>query len=118
MLTAAFYAAHDRTYGYAPESPIRLVNMRSVHSAAVARQSQDDWMPVAGPALVRRASILLPEQRAAVEAAVYNRAALKVGDGFMGPAIIEQDDTTTLLTPGWQCRVDTLGNLLLERTSS
>ena len=28
-LTAAFYAAHDRTYGYAPQAPIRLVNLRS-----------------------------------------------------------------------------------------
>ena len=36
-LTAAFYAAHDRTYGYAPQAPIRLVNLRSVHTAAGLR---------------------------------------------------------------------------------
>ena len=69
-------------------------------------------------ALVRRARILLPERQSAVEAAVYARAALKVGDAFSGPAIIEQDDTTTLLAPGWHCRVDALGNLMLERAGN
>jgi N-methylhydantoinase A len=115
VLTAAFYAAHDRTFGYAPKAPIRLVNLRSVHTIAGASNWQDDWAPADRPALKRRTRILLPEQQSAVEAAVYDRAALQVGDTFHGPAIIEQDDTTTLLTPGWQCRVDARGNLSLER---
>ena len=67
---------------------------------------------------MRKARILLPERQAAVEAAVYDRAALKAGDAFVGPAIVEQDDTTTLLTPGWHCRVDALGNLMLERAGN
>jgi N-methylhydantoinase A len=46
---------------------------------------------------------------------VYDRAALKADDKLAGPAIIEQDDTTTLLAPGWRGRVDRLGNLVLER---
>ena len=117
-LTAAFYSAHDRTYGYAPKSPIRLVNLRTVHSVAGATRLQDAWTPASRPALVRKARILLPERQAAVEAAVYDRAALKAGDTFSGPAIIEQDDTTTLLTPGWHCRVDALGNLVLERAGN
>jgi N-methylhydantoinase A len=115
QLTAAFYAAHDRTYGYAPKSPIRLVNLRTVHSVAGASDLRDEWKPAANPALIRKARVLLPELRAPVEAAVYDRAALKAGDTFSGPAIIEQDDTTTLVTPGWHCRVDKLGNLMLER---
>jgi N-methylhydantoinase A len=117
-LTTAFFAAHDRTYGYAPKAPIRLVNLRTVHSVSGAEHQEDKWAPAVGPALVRNARILLPERQAAVEAAVYNRAALKPGDTFAGPAIIEQDDTTTLLMPGWRCRVDALGNLLLDRNST
>ena len=118
-LTTAFYAAHDRIYGYAPKSPVRLVNLRTVHSVAGATDLQRRrWTPTAEPALKRSARILLPEQRCAVEAAVYDRAALKAAKRFSGPAIIEQDDTTTLVTPGWQCRVDALGNLMLERTGS
>ena len=63
-LTTAFYAAHDRTYGYAPKSPVRLVNLRTVHSVAGATHLRDEWTPTAEPALMRKARILLP--RAAV----------------------------------------------------
>ena len=115
-LTSGFYAAHDRTYGYAPKAPIRLVNLRTVHSGGGAAHHEDDWVPSGGPALVRKARILLAGRREGVEAAVYDRAALKAGDTLNGPAIIEQDDTTTLLLPGWHGRVDALGNLMLERT--
>ena len=74
-LTASFYAAHDRTYGYAPQAPIRLVNLRSVHTAAgLEKLQEDDWTPADRDALIRRAKILLPERQAPVEAAVYDRA--------------------------------------------
>ena len=63
-LAAAFYAAHDRTYGYAPKAPLRLVNLRTVHSVAGARHLQDEWAPADRPALLRSARILLPEQQA------------------------------------------------------
>jgi N-methylhydantoinase A len=114
-LKGDFYAAHDRTYGYAPKAPIRLVNLRTVHSVARRERQHDAWVPSGGPACVRRAHILLPDRRGVVEAGVYDRAALRVGDKLAGPAIIEQQDTTTLVTPGWQCQVDTLGNLHLAR---
>jgi len=117
-LRSAFYAAHDRTYGYAPKSPIRLVNLRTVHSAARSERQHDAWVPSGGPACVRRAHILLPDRRGVAEVSVYGRAALRVGDRFAGPAIIEQEDTTTLVTPGWQCRVDAVGNLVLERNGN
>ena len=65
-LTAAFYAAHDRTYGYAPQAPIRLVNLRAVHTAVgLEKLQEDDWSPAAREALIRRARILLPERAGA-----------------------------------------------------
>jgi N-methylhydantoinase A len=75
-------------------------------------------MPADRSPLRRHARILLPERQAPVDAAVYDRAALQAGGTFDGPAIIEQDDTTTLLTPGWRARVDGLGNLVLARTAN
>ena len=118
-LTVAFYSTHDRTYGYASQAPIRLINLRTVHTAAGLEKLQENaWTPAARGALIRRARILLPEQQDMVEAAVYDRAALKAGDTFEGPAIVEQDDTTTLVTPGWHGRVDAHGNLGLVRTSN
>jgi N-methylhydantoinase A len=117
-LTAAFYAAHERTYGFAPKTSVRLVNLRAVHSAAAAEHFSDDWKPTGGAPLIRRARILLPEHQQAVDATVYERAALNAGRAFDGPAIVEQDDTTTLLLPGWRAHVDDRGNLMLERTTN
>jgi N-methylhydantoinase A len=46
---------------------------------------------------------------------VYARRALSAGTTFAGPAIVEQEDTTTVIEPGVAARVDRLGNLILER---
>jgi N-methylhydantoinase A len=35
-----------------------------------------------------------------------------------GPAVIEQDDATPLVAPGFRARVDDAGNLLLERAGA
>jgi N-methylhydantoinase A len=48
----------------------------------------------------------------------YARLELPVGAQVQGPAILEQADTTLWLEPGFIARVDTLGNLLVERASS
>ena len=48
----------------------------------------------------------------------YARLELPVGAQVQGPAILEQADTTVWLEPGFIARVDTLGNLLVERASS
>jgi N-methylhydantoinase A len=117
-LAAAFHAAHDRTYGFAPHAPVRLVNLRTVHRAAGCEEAPEEWTAAKRSPLRRHARILLPDHSAVIDAAVYDRAALKAGDSFEGPAIVEQDDTTTLLTPGWHACVDGLGNLVLERTSN
>ena len=48
----------------------------------------------------------------------YARLDLPVSSHVAGPAILEQADTTVWLEPGFTARVDTLGNLLVERNAS
>jgi N-methylhydantoinase A len=62
-LTAAFYAAHERTYGFAPKTSIRLVNLRTVHSAAGADEPPDLWMPADRSPLRRHARMSCPSAR-------------------------------------------------------
>ncbi len=50
-----------------------------------------------------------------VEAAVYQRAALQAGDRLTGPALIEQDDTTTVVPAGFSAAVDAQLNVIMER---
>ena len=45
---------------------------------------------------------------------VYERDRLKVGNNFVGPAIVEQMDATTLILPAMTARVDVFSNLILE----
>ena len=47
----------------------------------------------------------------------YARLDLPVGSEISGPAILEQADTTVWLEPGFIARVDSLGNLLVERVA-
>jgi len=47
----------------------------------------------------------------------YARLDLPIQANVAGPAILEQADTTVWLEPGFTARVDTLGNLLVERTA-
>jgi N-methylhydantoinase A len=41
--------------------------------------------------------------------ALHHRAALKVGSRIIGPAIIVEDETSTIVGPGWRAFVNTLG---------
>ena len=47
----------------------------------------------------------------------YARLDLPVSAQVVGPAILEQADTTVWLEPGFTARVDSLGNLLVERNA-
>ena len=52
------------------------------------------------------------------ETPVYNRAKLKPGNGFDGPAIIEAEDTTVVVEPGWSFEVDAYGSALLRKIAA
>ena len=49
------------------------------------------------------------------ETQIYERLSLPVGTVINGPAILEQPDTTVLIEPGLQSRVDKYGNTIIER---
>jgi N-methylhydantoinase A len=53
-------------------------------------------------------------QGRAVETPVYDRAKLRAGKRFAGPAIVSEYSATTVVPPRWRARVDAYGNLLLE----
>jgi N-methylhydantoinase A len=46
---------------------------------------------------------------------LYAREQLKAGNIVAGPAVIFQLDTTTVVPPNWQARVDPYGTLVLSR---
>jgi N-methylhydantoinase A len=46
---------------------------------------------------------------------VLPRAALGVGDSVEGPAVVEFDEATCVLSPGWKATADDVGTMILER---
>jgi N-methylhydantoinase A len=45
-------------------------------------------------------------------ASVQQRDQLAEGATILGPAVIEQEDTTTLIRPDWTATVDRIGNII------
>jgi N-methylhydantoinase A len=48
------------------------------------------------------------------ESQIFERNLLPVGSTFNGPAIVEQQDTTTVMPPDTRCKVDEYGNLIIK----
>jgi N-methylhydantoinase A/oxoprolinase/acetone carboxylase beta subunit len=111
-----FLVLHDRVYGHATEQPTAIVNLRAVHRAGGSdRLDEAAYRPVdADPRKLPR-KIRVAGASAPVQAAIYHRVAMPAGMAFAGPAVVEQDDTTTLVEPGWRGTVLDNGNLLLTR---
>ena len=112
-----FHAAHERRYGYArPDAPVELVNVRVTARGIRPRPQPVDVPPAPTPdpgeAVVGRTRIRF--SGAWHDAPVYERGLLLPGHEIVGPALIAQEDATTVVPPGWQGRVDRWLNVVFE----
>jgi N-methylhydantoinase A len=117
-LRARFLGQHEENYGFAaPDEPIQVVNLRlaarglpaGLEPARLAPGGRD-----AGAALVTRRTVDFAEAGAPLACPVYDRARLRAGHCFAGPAVVEQFDSTTLVHPGQEALVDEHGLLVLR----
>ncbi len=114
-LADAFHDEHERVYDHADaEAPVQAVNLRLTVSGAVPKPALADAAAAPGPAAPRgRAAVFL--DGAVREASLYVRADLLPGQHFSGPAVVSQDDCTTVIPPGFAAEVDLRSNLILTR---
>ncbi|MGH7154602.1 MAG: hydantoinase/oxoprolinase family protein, partial [Acetobacteraceae bacterium] len=116
VLYRDFLTLHDRVYGHSTGSPAAIVNLRSVHRAGGAdRLDQSEYVGRGDDPRKPDRLIHVAGETAPVLAGIYDRDCLPVGMRLSGPAIVEQDDTTTLVEPGWRGMVLDNGTILLER---
>uniref|UniRef100_A0A831X251 Hydantoinase/oxoprolinase family protein n=1 Tax=Thermorudis peleae TaxID=1382356 RepID=A0A831X251_9BACT len=120
---AAFHRAHERRYGYADSAePVEVVNVRLratglISKPALERQPEPSpWRPE--PSEKRPVTFDQAGEPMTCTAALYQRDRLGPGAVIAGPAIVTQYDTTTVLPPGWDARVDAVGNLIAERDTT
>jgi N-methylhydantoinase A len=116
-IAEAFHLEHERIYGFRDtDTDVELGTVRLAVVGVTGNISQLEIAAGSGtPACKGERPIFRSGKW--VSAGVYDRRTLGAGDQIAGPAIIEQDDTTTVLLPGWSARADALGNLHLERTA-
>ncbi len=113
-LTELFHQAHEKVYSFHDRSS-------SVEITAERLRVVGEIPPVTLPRLAAHGRAASTTKRGlflnggSVATAVYQRDDLQFGQALRGPAIIEQEDTTTIVLPGWSARVDTIGNLLIAR---
>jgi 5-oxoprolinase (ATP-hydrolysing) len=115
-IEAAFAAVYTRLYTHLYEgASIQALHWRVLCSGPkpkvdVTRQSGDRAAAVARKGS-RRA--YFPDAGGFVEAAVYDRYALRPDDKIAGPAIVEERESTTIVPPGDSLFVDAQLNLRL-----
>lgn len=78
------------------------------------RRSAPAREPVAG-ALKRARAVHTAER--AVSVPVYDRSRLRCGHRLVGPALVESEQTTIWVTPGWTLAVDEYDNAILEKAT-
>ena len=111
-----FHAEHKRRYAYdMPERAIEAVSLKVTAIGQVGSAQP--------PRLRARGAVLNPKGHRPVYfrgtgrigCPVFERADLAPDHVVLGPAIVEQKDSTTVLPPAWRLTVDGHGHLLLGR---
>lgn len=116
-IASAFDAAYRSTYGrLLANGTRRVINLRSAVTGKRPRFDLSTLAPQGGTveaALKGTRKVHFVD--AWHETVIYNRLDLPAGAEIVGPAILEQPDTTVLIEPGLIGRVDAYGNTLIER---
>ena len=114
-IEAAFDKAYQNTFGRVLEKGVRrILNLRT---AVTGKRPKFDLATLAPTSDAAAAPIARRPVHFGSEwhdTAIYDRLSLPVGTVIDGPAILTQPDTTVLIEPELQGRVDSFGNTIIE----
>lgn len=119
-ITANFLKAMKARYGYIlPPGfvEVEIVNLRIVAYGKLPKPALPKIKKTGGSlkqALKGKRKVFFEEAHGFIESSIYERGLLPPGAAFNGPAIVEQQDTTTVMPPGCRARVDDYGNLIIK----
>ncbi len=115
-LSRRFHHQHGKLYGYSLEDedkPIELINLRVVCVGKTKKpQFQRETYAGADPSWAHKGtrSVFLTNEKIFQEVDVYDGAKLRFGNQIIGPAIVEQVNTTAFVTPEYSLMVDAYGS--------
>lgn len=117
FLREQFEEAHRQRYDFdLPDSPLEIATIRVIGRGTIKgvslTESENGAGKDASGAVMRTDTVFFGGEW--METPVYERGALRAGNVIEGPAIVAQDDTTTVLEPGYGGTVDRFGNIMIE----
>lgn len=119
-MSEGFHTAHEAEYGHRFDAEIEIVNVRVI---GIGRIEELRWNKIDATetgdgararTLEREVVFDVDGKPKACATSFYERSLLRAGDKIVGPAIIEQYDTTTVVPPGLPVEVDPFGNLIID----
>jgi N-methylhydantoinase A len=114
-----FHPEHNRLYGYSLEelgTPIEVINLR-LKCSGKTDKPKFLKMKVAGPdpseSFKNKRKVYLPTKKRFQMVSVFDGDRLRYGNKIEGPAIIEQVNTTTFVSPEFSAICDAYGSFTL-----
>lgn len=119
-VTQAFHAEHARRYGFQEHGTALIVDAAQVEAIGRVPRHTEARLTAADsvtppPALAER-QVFCDGVWRRVE--FHDRDALRPGMRLEGPAVIVEDNATTVVEPGWVAGLNVYGHLLLERSDA
>lgn len=119
-MQAQFEQAYKRRYSFLMPSRALIVEAVSVEaigqSDAPPEQPANAMTADAGPAPQETVRMYSGAQWH--DTGIYARRTLQTGHVVRGPAIIAEDNATTIVEPGWQAQVTSYNHLVLQRVEA
>ncbi len=116
FLRDRFEEAHRQRYSFElPDSPLEIATVRVVGRGTIKGvslvESEDGASEDGSGPVAREEQVYFGGWR---ETPIHDRSRLRPGNTVEGPAVVVQDDTTTVIEPGYRGAVDRFGNILIE----
>jgi N-methylhydantoinase A len=118
LMRQRFDTQHELASGHKAETePVELVSLRLV-SLGLVPQAKISPAKTTGrkvaQAEIGRRQVYFGKEHGTLECKIYNRDLLEPEHKIVGPAIVEQLDTTTVIHPEQAATVDEYGNLMIR----
>jgi N-methylhydantoinase A len=117
-ISGMFHVEHDRVFGFsAPGETIELVNLRVIGIGMI--QNKAFSVPAAAETSLEAAEsdrrpVVFDADVGAVDCPIYDRYKLPYGARILGPAVVEEIDSTTVIHDGYSALVNDYGHLILS----
>jgi N-methylhydantoinase A len=118
---AAIRAAYDAEYARFYDRPVPGSDVEVLSFAVTVATETPAVLPAAevadapAPAALRVQQVRDTATGEVAAWQVYERTRMAPGARVVGPCILVEDETSTLVGPGWACRMDGLGYLELTK---